>query len=163
MAVNSYLVHVPKGIVAVDGQLTVADAGKVRDAVQATGRSLVAVVVTHPHPDHYAGAGIIAGDAPIVATAAVDTIVRRDDELKASVVGPMMGDQWPTERRFPDQMVSPGETIDLGGAAWRVEAMGAGESHADTVWWRDDQTVFVGDVACSNGTPISRTATTPSG
>ncbi|MDN5859781.1 MAG: MBL fold metallo-hydrolase [Pseudonocardia sp.] len=147
MAVNSFLVHGPDGVVVVDGQLTVDDATKVRAAVHASGRRLAAVVITHPHPDHYAGAGLIAGAAPILATPEVADVIERDDQLKAQIVGPMMGEQWPTHRRFPDTLVDPGEVVELAGLRFRAEAGGPGESHADTLWWLDEHTVFAGDLA----------------
>lgn len=147
MAVNSFLVHGPDGIVVVDGQLTVSDAGKVRDAVAATGRPLAGVLITHPHPDHYAGAALVAAGAPILATAEVDAVIRRDDALKAAVVGPMFGAEWPTERRFPDRLVEPGAAVELAGLRFHVTATGPGESHADTLWWLDPRTVFAGDIA----------------
>ena len=149
MAVNSYLVHGPAGIVVVDGQLTVADAGKVGAAVAETGKPLAGLLVTHPHPDHYAGAALIAPDAPIYATPGVDAVMRRDDALKAQIVGAMMGEQWPEHRRFPDELVLPGTTVELGGLHFRVSDSGPGESDSDTLWWLDDRTVFIGDVAYS--------------
>lgn len=147
MAVNSYLVHGPDGVVVVDGQLTVSDAAKVRAAVVASGRDLAGVVVTHPHPDHYAGAGTIAGDAPIVATRDVDAVIRRDDATKAEIVGAMMGAEWPADRRFPDRLVDPGDTVEVGGLAFRVSDSGPGESDDDTLWQLGERTVFAGDVA----------------
>lgn len=147
MAVNSFLVHGPAGIVVVDGQLTVGDAVKVGAAMQASGRPLAGVLITHPHPDHYAGAGMIAGDAPILATPSVAAVIERDDEEKAAIVGPMMGEQWPTDRRFPDTLVEPDDVVELAGLRFHVDESGPGESHADTLWWLDEQTVFAGDVA----------------
>ena len=61
MAVNSYVVHGPDGLVVVDGQLTVADAAEVRAVIDGGPLPLAGVVITHPHPDHYAGTGIIVG------------------------------------------------------------------------------------------------------
>lgn len=114
MAVNSYLVHGPDGLVVVDGQLTVSDATALRDRVAATGRPLVALLVTHAHPDHYAGAAVVAGDSvPILATAAVDAAIRRDDAEKDAVVGAMMGADWPVRRRFPDHVLESGATVAL--------------------------------------------------
>lgn len=147
MAVNSFLVHGPDGVVVVDGQLTVSDAAKVRAAVTASGRTLAGVLITHPHPDHYAGAALIAGNAPIIATAQVEAVIRRDDDMKAGIVGAMMGEEWPTERRFPDRLVDAGESVELAGLGFRVSESGPGESHVDTLWWLDDHTVFAGDIA----------------
>ncbi len=147
MAVNSYLVQGPDGVVVVDGQLTVSDAAKVREAVAASGRMLAGVLITHPHPDHYAGAGLIAEDAPIIATAQVEAVIRRDDDEKSAIVGPMMGQEWPTWRRFPDRLIEAGDTLELAGLGFRVSESGPGESHADTMWWLDERTVFAGDIA----------------
>ena len=109
---------------------------------------LAGVVITHPHPDHYAGLASIVGDddVPIVATSAVDAVIRRDDTLKDGVVGPMLGPEWPSDRRFPNRVVSDGDRIELGGVTLVVDELGPGESHADTMWWLDDTTVFAGDV-----------------
>lgn len=60
MVVNSYLIHGPEGVIVVDAQLTTSDAAKVREAVVASGLDLAGIVITHTHPDHYAGAGLLA-------------------------------------------------------------------------------------------------------
>ena len=149
MAVNSFLVHGPDGIVVVDGMLTVSDAELVRAAVALSGARLAGVLVTHPHPDHYAGLAHIVGDGqvPIVATRAVDAVIRRDDDLKDAIVTPMMGTEWPGERVFPNHLVDHGDRVRLGGLTFTVEELGPGESHMDTVWWLDPATVFAGDLA----------------
>jgi glyoxylase-like metal-dependent hydrolase (beta-lactamase superfamily II) len=149
MAVNSYLVHGPDGVVVVDGLLTVSDAGLVHAAIERADAPLAGVLLTHAHPDHYAGlAHIVASDdVPIVATRAVDAVIRRDDPVKDAIVGPMLGAEWPRWRRFPNQLVDAGDTVHLGGLAFRVEELGPGESEVDTAWWLDQHTVFAGDIA----------------
>lgn len=149
MPVNSFVVHGPSGVVVVDGQLTAPDADKVRRAVDAAAMPVAALVVTHPHPDHYAGAArLLAGlDVPIVATAAVDAVIRRDDAEKATIVGPMMGDAWPIERRFPDRVIESDSMIEYGGLTFSVRDVGPAESDADSLWMLSRTEVFVGDVA----------------
>jgi glyoxylase-like metal-dependent hydrolase (beta-lactamase superfamily II) len=149
MPVNAFLVHGPDGVLVVDGMLTVTDAALVRQAIDDTGYPLAGVVVTHPHPDHYAGLAHLIGtdDVPIVATNAVDAVIRRDDQLKEEVVGPMMGDEWPTRRVFPNRTVNPGDDVHLGGMTLSVRELGPGESHVDSLWQLDENTIFAGDVA----------------
>jgi glyoxylase-like metal-dependent hydrolase (beta-lactamase superfamily II) len=149
MPVNAFLVHGPDGVLVVDGMLTVTDAALVRQAIDDTGYPLAGVVVTHPHPDHYAGLAHVIGtdDVPIVATNAVDAIIRRDDQLKEEVVGPMMGDEWPTRRVFPNRTVNHGDDVHLGGMTLSVRELGPGESHVDSLWQLDENTIFAGDVA----------------
>jgi glyoxylase-like metal-dependent hydrolase (beta-lactamase superfamily II) len=151
MPVNSFLVHGPEGVVVIDGMLTVSDAERVRAAVERSGSRLAGVLVTHPHPDHYAGLAHIVGpdEVPIVATPAVDAVIRRDDAVKDTIVGPMMGPEWPAERIFPDHLVEPNGQITLAGVTFTVEELGPGESDVDTLWWLDPATVFAGDLAYS--------------
>jgi glyoxylase-like metal-dependent hydrolase (beta-lactamase superfamily II) len=152
MPVNSFLIHGPDGVVVIDGMLTITDARLVRRAIAASGQPLAGVVITHPHPDHYAGTAEIVDDrdVPIVATTAVDHVIRRDDDLKNTIVGPMMGDDWPTRRRFPNQTVGPDSSLQLGGVELAVEELGPGESDADTIWRLDATTLFAGDVVYSD-------------
>ena len=147
MSVNSYLVDTGAGVVVVDAQLCVSDARTVRVAVDATGKPLLAVLVTHPHPDHYAGAATLTAalDVPLVSTAAVAAVIARDDAEKDRIVGPMMGEEWPTKRSFPDTLVEDGQTLRYGDIDVTVSSWGPGESHADTVWAVGDA-LFVGDL-----------------
>jgi glyoxylase-like metal-dependent hydrolase (beta-lactamase superfamily II) len=149
MPVNAYVVHGPSGLVLIDGMLTISDAALVRQAIDESDRSLAGVVVTHPHPDHYAGLAEITNgdDVPLIATRAVDEVIRRDDEMKNGIVGPMMGTEWPTRRTFPNQTVANGDRIELGGLTLTVEELGPGESPFDCVWRLDPATLFAGDVA----------------
>jgi glyoxylase-like metal-dependent hydrolase (beta-lactamase superfamily II) len=151
MPVNSFVIRGPAGIVVIDGMLTISDARLVRRAISESGQPLAGVVITHPHPDHYAGVAAIVGDqdVPIVATTAVDQVIRRDDELKNSIVGPMMGDEWPTRRQFPNQTVAPDTSVQLGGIELTVTELGPGESEVDTIWWLDGSVLFAGDVVYS--------------
>jgi glyoxylase-like metal-dependent hydrolase (beta-lactamase superfamily II) len=48
---------------------------------------------------------------------------------------------------FPNQIVTDGDTVTLGGLSLRVRSLGPGESFADTAWELDDGAVFAGDVA----------------
>jgi glyoxylase-like metal-dependent hydrolase (beta-lactamase superfamily II) len=149
MNVNAYVLRGPQGAVVIDGMLTVSDGRKVRAALDAGGSELAGVVITHPHPDHYAGLAHIVGDreVPIVATAEVDATIRRDDQTKDAIVGPMMGTEWPATRLFPNQIIADGETVSLGGLDLCVRSLGPGESFADTICEVDDHTLFAGDVA----------------
>ncbi len=149
MAVNSYIVEGPDGLVVIDGQLTVSDARAVRRALDASGRPVAGLIVTHGHPDHYAGAATILDglSVPIVSTAGVAEVISRDDSEKDGIVGPMMGTEWPTSRRFVEEVVAGGSTVRLGGLEFTVQDLGSGESGADTLWSLDEDTLFSGDVA----------------
>jgi glyoxylase-like metal-dependent hydrolase (beta-lactamase superfamily II) len=147
--VNAYLVETDEGVVAVDGTLAVSDGRALRERARSLGKPLLAVLVTHAHPDHYGGIVELVGDddVPVFATAGVDAVIRRDDDLKEQILRPMFGDEWPAERTFPNRTVSDGEKLELGGAGFTVLDLGPGESPHDSVWLLGDdrQTIFMGD------------------
>jgi glyoxylase-like metal-dependent hydrolase (beta-lactamase superfamily II) len=147
--VNAYLVETAEGVVAVDGTLTVSDGRALRERVRSLGKPLLAVLVTHAHPDHYGGIVELVGDddVPVLATAGVDAVIRRDDALKEQILRPMFGDEWPAERTFPNRTVSDGEKLELGSAGFTVLDLGPGESPHDSIWLLGDdrQTIFIGD------------------
>ena len=147
--VNAYLVEGERQLVAIDATLTVSGGRAVRERIEAIGKPLVALLLTHAHPDHYGGAveAVAGSAAPIVATPGVDAAIRRDDETKEAILRPMFGDEWPRERAFPTQLVEPGEEVVFGDIELTVRDLGPGESPHDSIWFlgEDRRTVFCGD------------------
>jgi glyoxylase-like metal-dependent hydrolase (beta-lactamase superfamily II) len=146
---NAYLVETESGAVAVDGLLTVSAAREMRAALDRLGKPLHAALLTHSHPDHYAGlAEIVAGyDVPIVAPQGVIDTIASDDATKDQIVGPMFGDDWPTRRVFPNTPIRDGESLTFDGAKFTVIDLGPSESPHDSPWVLGDdaKVVFLGD------------------
>jgi glyoxylase-like metal-dependent hydrolase (beta-lactamase superfamily II) len=152
--VNAYLVEGGSGVVAVDSALTVSDARALRLQLDALGKPLLAVIVTHGHPDHYNGvSALVEGRAnvPVYATGPVARVIRDSDAAKEAQWRPMFGAEWPAQRTFPNHELRDGEAFTLDALRFRVESLGPGESHADSVWTvqaegSDEQHAFLGDV-----------------
>lgn len=149
--VNAYWVESEHGIVLVDSALTVADASALRQRLDAVGKPLLAVLLTHGHPDHYNGvAAVIAGrgDVPVYATEDVSQVIRQYDAAKEAQWRPMFGEQWPAPRAFPDHELKDADELTVDGLRWTVHSVGPGESHADSYWSLEatPRHIFLGDV-----------------
>ena len=147
--VNAYLVEAAAGVVAVDSLLTVSDSRAMRQALERLGKPLQAVLMTHSHPDHYAGlAQLVAeDDVPIIAPQGVIDTIARDDPVKDAIVGPMFGEEWPSTRIFPTTPIRDGESVTFDGVQFTVIDLGPSESPHDSPWilGAEAKTVFLGD------------------
>jgi glyoxylase-like metal-dependent hydrolase (beta-lactamase superfamily II) len=147
--VNAYAVETESGIVAIDGLLTVSDSKAMRDWLERSGKPLRSVLLTHSHPDHYAGLAQLVGDddAPIIAPQGVIDTIIRDDATKEAIIGPMFGDEWPAKRIFPNTAINDGESVTFDEITFTVIDLGPSESPHDSPWILGDdaKTVFLGD------------------
>jgi glyoxylase-like metal-dependent hydrolase (beta-lactamase superfamily II) len=113
---------------------------------------LLEVLLTHGHPDHYNGiTQLIAGTSvPIISTEGVDRVIREWDAKKEAQWKPMLGDEWPAQRTFPNHIAQDGESFDFGDVRFSVHDLGPGESHHDSYWIAEDgpdRVAFIGDLA----------------
>ena len=147
--VNAYVVETASGVVAVDGLLQVSAAKEMRAAIERLGKPLLAALLTHSHPDHYAALGeVVAGDdVPIYAPQGVIDTITADDAVKDQIVGPLFGEDWPTNRVFPNTAIADGESVTFDDVKFTVIDLGPSESPHDSPWILGDdaKTVFLGD------------------
>jgi len=152
--VNAYLVETKAGVVAIDATLTETESKRLRAEVDGLGKPLLAVLVTHPHPDHVAGiANLVAGGAaPIVATQPVLDLMRKLEEPKRQQWTPVFGAEWVQRWTYPNTVAASGQRLTFDGVTYSVLDLGpGGDSEANSVWFIDGEggakaTAFLGDV-----------------
>ena len=148
--VNTYWIATPGGgIVVIDVQRDLVHAAEAVAAVRAVGKPVRAVLITHPHPDHYTGIGLFRKAFPGVivyaSRATADTI--RNDTYGASAAT-----QRDAPAITPQVFVPPGETFDgnttlqIDGLTIVARELGRGEAHSTTAYYLPvTKDLFVGD------------------
>ena len=135
--VNSYLVEASAGIVAMDAGLLVSDARAFRARLDALRKPLLAVFVTHGHPDHFNGVAELVRGLPhvsIYATAAGKAVIEEVAEPKREQWSPTYGDEWPAETAYPDHVIGEGETVVFGDLGVCAHELGPCESPSEAVY-----------------------------
>lgn|SRR5215472_7614672 len=150
---NAYLIETERGVIAVDATMTLAESARLREDLLALRKPLLAVLVTHGHPDHYGGVtGLVANDkVPVIATRAVDQVIRRDDQAKGEALK-RAGIVWAEKRMFPNQTIDTSQSVTFDGLRFTAYDAGPGESHADSFWLMEASppAAFVGDMAVNH-------------
>ena len=134
--VNSFIVETDSGVVVIDTQFLVSTACELVAKVAAIGKPLEAVIVTHPHPDHYNGLPIVlerAGKVPVYATAPTIEGVRATQSEKRAAWTPVYGDDYPLQDAVPDHAVGPDARLTLAGTEFRLLDLGPGECADNTI------------------------------
>lgn len=150
MDTNSFLVETERSIVAVDTQFLATPARQVRAMIDAIGKPLVGVIISHSHPDHFNGTPMIVeglGDVPILATQkVVDGMHACADKIREKWL-PMYGSDYPGHTIYPNQIIEGGHVLIVDGAEIVVDSLGPGEA-ADlcVVWVPGSGDMLAGDL-----------------
>lgn len=156
-SVNMYWFSAPDGLVLVDGLRTLSDARAALPHIQAAGRPVAGVLVTHPHPDHVGGLAVFHQTfpaAPIWADAASIAFIRDDPLGFYSLTHQQLGDDFPAHGQVPDHVVASNAPVDVGGARIETAEFGTGEAVSAVAYYRPETgELFVGDLVGNHVTP----------
>lgn len=132
--VNSYLVEGESGVVVVDTNLLVSDIEALRARLRALKKPLLAILVTHAHPDHFNGVlGLVQDkEVPVYATAGVGHVIEEIAGAKRAQWSPVYGAEWPAETYYPNSLLADGAQVQLDELSFTVREVGPAESHADS-------------------------------
>jgi len=137
--------------------MTEPSAKTLRARLDSMNKPLLAVIVTHGHPDHYGGvSAVVEGKqgVPVYAAEGVANFLKMaDGQIGSTLRG--YGIPFPEKRVLPDHPVKNGESVTIGGLQFTVYELGPGESHADALWILNGpkKVAFIGDTAY-NGTHV---------
>jgi glyoxylase-like metal-dependent hydrolase (beta-lactamase superfamily II) len=128
--VNSFIVEGESSIILVDTQFVLSEARSVASKIAALEKPLAAILITHPHPDHYNGIVSILEKHPgthVHATTATIDGIRATAEPKRAYWTPIVGSNYPQTFAIPDVIMRDGEHLSIDGIELIVNDFGPAE------------------------------------
>ncbi|MFK5915467.1 MAG: MBL fold metallo-hydrolase, partial [Woeseiaceae bacterium] len=148
---NAYIIETKNALVVVDTMMIKSDATLLRQHIDNIKKPLIAVIITHGHPDHYNGTEIITSGftkIPIISTKGVSNCIEDTFDSKEVKWKSYFDQDWPDNKVLPNQLVNDAEVVNLDGLSYRFRDLGAAESNSDLFFTlgKKQSVVFVGDV-----------------
>lgn len=157
-SVNSYIVETRNGVVLIDSQRVLSQGAAVADRISETGKPLLAVLITHAHPDHFGGlAAVLAEypDTPVYSSEATLDEMRTDGHGFMAATREALPNDTADTIPLPSHTFADGQTLIFDGVDFIVDEIGAGEAEAmSTFYVPDANALFVGDLVCHRMTPF---------
>ena len=158
-SVNNYWLDGEDGIVAIDAHWRLSDAERaLGDLRERTDKPIAALVLTHPHTDHFGGAPVFLGAGGDVAYYGSDWSTRsiaNDEQGFVANRQDQFGEDFPAEVPLPDRRIEDGEPIEVAGLTIEPTILRQNEA-VETVllYLPDERALFTGDLVNHDTLPV---------
>ena len=146
--VNSTIITGKKEALLIDAQFTLPDAARVAAAVEASGKTLTTVYVTHSHPDHYFAFPAIREKFPkarLVALPQTVAMIEKTWQAKLEQWAPLYQNAITSKPVVPEAL--SGKTLELEGQKLELVGERQGDSVDNSyVWIPSLRTAVAGDI-----------------
>ncbi|MFZ5963007.1 MBL fold metallo-hydrolase [Thalassococcus sp. BH17M4-6] len=137
-SVNTHCIETPNGVIVIDTQRDTQHAAEALASVKTLGKPVIAIFVTHGHPDHYTGLEQFRAewpDANIYASAETARVIEVDHYGYHQVVRDLAPEAAPDEFIVPNRIIEPNETLSIDGVTIITRELGASEATSATAFY----------------------------
>ena len=158
-AVTSTLISGERDVILVDAQFSTREAQELVERIQASGKNLTTIFISHGDPDFYFGLDTLTHAFPkakVLATAETIAYIQKSREPKLAYWGPILKDTAPARTVVPHAL--QGDHLMLEGQ--RLELVGHDPKHT-SLWVPSIKAVVGGVLTYANIHPWIADAQTP--
>jgi len=157
--VTSTLISGERDVILVDAQFSTREAFELVERIQASGKNLTTIFISHGDPDFYFGLDTLTRAFPkakVLATPETIAYIEKSREPKLAYWGPILKDSAPARTLVPQAM--QGDHLSLEGQ--RIELIGHDPKHT-SLWIPSIKAVVGGVLTYANIHPWIADAQTP--
>ncbi len=160
--VNLYWIETNAGIILVDAGRFLSQARYALEEIRAASdKPIIAILITHPHTDHYGGLPVFVGAAinnvPIYASRMTYDDITTDGQGFIAARKQLHGNDFPNrdEIPLPNRIFKDGERFELGGLTFQVIDLPQNETIVTTLYYLPQQSIlFSGDIITNKSIPF---------
>ncbi|MBC7924119.1 MAG: MBL fold metallo-hydrolase, partial [Bryobacteraceae bacterium] len=155
----SFAIETATSLVAVDAQRQIHHAKKFLDQLQTIGKPLVALFITHEHPDHHGGISEYQRRGkegmPVYVTRATAEAIDKDERGFIALGRQILKEDFSGLEGRITNLVNAGDEIEIDGVTIRSHELGPGESSSMSAFEPVRSGVlFCGDLVANRMTPF---------
>ena len=155
-----YAIETNEGLILIDTGRLLSQARYALENLQQLNKPILAILITHPHTDHFGGLPVFVeaagGDVPIYASQITIESIESDEQGYIENRNEQLGRDFPDleDIPLPNTIVQDGQKLTIGGVDIIAYDFPTNESDTTTTYYLPEQQVmFVGDLVNGKKTP----------
>lgn len=149
-SVNTYWIETATSIIVIDVQRDLTHAREALEVIRKIGKPVSTILVTHGHPDHYAGIGLFKQTWPNLeawSSAVTQDAIVNDRFGFNALLQKLTPGEFPNPVVGPDSVFADNATLTIDGVTIVTREMGKGDANSATVFYLPQTgDLFAGDI-----------------